>query len=670
MLPRPIFPRSPLWWLTLLAIVLLACALFLPGYNFSLPYIDHPDEPAFNLAAQMIIDQGSARPMSFQAYPPGIISLNYVLVRFALPEGAHASAVLPVVRLLVIACWLGSAVVIALLGWQLHPYAGLVSAFIWVTLPVLVMSSRFAIPNGPNALFSLLALWMALVGTLHRRRSFTTASVFMLMLAIVFKTQAIFLLPVVYLLPLADWFSSPAGAGNPAGAGDPAATRPRLLHITPHRAAIVRQLWWNGARLGLFLVWLLVFYPTLEADQIPYWVAPSDGIGLPSWSTLSANLTHVLAEMQPLDQWTAALSPLLLLAVSGRARWRTGGLALLMIVLAALSWWIGVSLFGVQNFRQFFPLGALLTLLRGLALMLVVGLLFDISGQYVRSLLLWRWRVPAFVVGTVLALLLMALPALQRDATIVQDYTRHDRRNDLAQYMDTSLPSGRHIATWDNHKTLNPDWGGYRGTTPFPFVQQADLREQPLADWLAQDVAYAIVPYDTYDAHSDEYYPDATTLLKAWPPDDSTRGPSMVVLRLAPIQTRLDDVSLGPLHLYGYDLTPSTPAPGDALQLRLYWQADAPLDGDYRVFNHLLDAAGNIVAQADGTPHSDPRRTTDTWRDPTETMMSQLFTLTVPDNLAPGSYRLVTGFYRADDGQRLRDDAGNDSMTVATFTTE
>jgi len=38
--------------------------------------------------------------------------------------------------------------------------------------------------------------------------------------------------------------------------------------------------------------------------------------------------------------------------------------------------------------------------------------------------------------------------------------------------------------------------------------------------------------------------------------------------------------------------------------LVLYWQTDQPLDQNYTVFVHLLDAGGNLLAQADGVPYA------------------------------------------------------------------
>ena len=82
----------------MLVLILLAIGTFIPAYDFSLPYIDHPDEPSFNLAAQMIIDSGSAQSMSFHAYPPGIIYTNFLALKLFYDGSGLPSEVLPQVR--------------------------------------------------------------------------------------------------------------------------------------------------------------------------------------------------------------------------------------------------------------------------------------------------------------------------------------------------------------------------------------------------------------------------------------------------------------------------------------------------------------------------------------------------------------------------------------------
>ena len=68
------------WWLALLAILLLAGALRYPGYDFSLPYVDQPDEPNFFLSGRMLIDFGTARSLNNHFYPPGIIQIYYAIM--------------------------------------------------------------------------------------------------------------------------------------------------------------------------------------------------------------------------------------------------------------------------------------------------------------------------------------------------------------------------------------------------------------------------------------------------------------------------------------------------------------------------------------------------------------------------------------------------------------
>lgn len=53
---------------------------------------------------------------------------------------------------------------------------------------------------------------------------------------------------------------------------------------------------------------------------------------------------------------------------------------------------------------------------------------------------------------------------------------------------------------------------------------------------------------------------------------------------------------LGSIRLFGHELELSAAGQGTELPFRLYWQADAPTDGDYVVFNHLLDGDGDLVA--------------------------------------------------------------------------
>lgn len=93
------------------------------------------------------------------------------------------------------------------------------------------------------------------------------------------------------------------------------------------------------------------------------------------------------------------------------------------------------------------------------------------------------------------------------------------------------------------------------------------------------------------------------------------------------------------IQLTGYDLTPAN-------QLTLYWRSLAPVDADLTLFVHLLDEAGNIIAQADAPPTNGVYPTR--WWSPGELIADRR---ELP--AAPGVVSLRLGLYNAFNGQRL-----------------
>ncbi len=199
-----LLPREKSWWLGLQLLLLLAGWLYLRGYGVSLPFISHVDEPQHLLAAQHLIDDGTASAVYHDAAPPGMSRLNYLLLKHIKAPDDPPGTMLPALRLITIAAWLLVVVMIALLGRMVaNPLCGLLAAAIWIVNPWVVERAHFVLPDGYLTLFTLLALWLALVGALHGRPSFSTAAVYSIMLAIIFKTQAIFVAPLAIFLPLA-----------------------------------------------------------------------------------------------------------------------------------------------------------------------------------------------------------------------------------------------------------------------------------------------------------------------------------------------------------------------------------------------------------------------------------------------------------------------------------
>ena len=68
----------------------------------------------------------------------------------------------------------------------------------------------------------------------------------------------------------------------------------------------------------------------------------------------------------------------------------------------------------------------------------------------------------------------------------------------------------------------------------------------------------------------------------------------------------------GKITLLGYDLDSEPVEPGSSIHVTLYWQAQQTMVVSYKVFVHLYDGDGNLVAQRDSLPGLGAKPTT-TW---------------------------------------------------------
>jgi hypothetical protein len=101
--------------------------------------------------------------------------------------------------------------------------------------------------------------------------------------------------------------------------------------------------------------------------------------------------------------------------------------------------------------------------------------------------------------------------------------------------------------------------------------------------------------------------------------------------------------------LLGYHVAGTTAAPGDTIELTLYWQAQRPLDIEYQAFVHVLSAGGQLVAQSDKlNPGEFP-----THRWPTDRYVPDTHRLALPADLPPGKYTVSAGLWVQSEGWRL-----------------
>jgi hypothetical protein len=115
---------------------------------------------------------------------------------------------------------------------------------------------------------------------------------------------------------------------------------------------------------------------------------------------------------------------------------------------------------------------------------------------------------------------------------------------------------------------------------------------------------------------------------------------------MTPLQVRL-----GPsIWLVGYELTTPELAPGETVEVILYWRTFAPLDRQYTIFMHVRDADGETVAGWDMMPRYNTFPTTD-W--PVIERIDDAHIVPLPADLPPGEYKLALGLYYWGTGERL-----------------
>jgi len=98
--------------------------------------------------------------------------------------------------------------------------------------------------------------------------------------------------------------------------------------------------------------------------------------------------------------------------------------------------------------------------------------------------------------------------------------------------------------------------------------------------------------------------------------------------------------------------------------LTLVWEANNETTTSYRVFIHLVDENGQIVAQSDGEPAA--------WTRPTTGWLPSEFILDTHnlslENVPSGSYQLNIGMYDPDTGVRLALDGGETAVIIPELT--
>ena len=228
-------------------------------------------------------------------------------------------------------------------------------------------------------------------------------------------------------------------------------------------------------------------------------------------------------------------------------------------------------------------------------------------------------------------------------------------------------------------------WIGW--ITPEDIVREAKDYHAPLV--MVKDHRFELIPgvYEAVEGgygvrilfyDEDEEKPITIYLIQT----DATKEPAHPV-----------DASLGgQVLLRGADLWPASWRAGGEVSISTYWQAQTSLTRDYKIFLHLLNQQGELVAQFDHYPFqielsqtvidiqlnpqyqaAHPLETltnypqqglipTRVWM-PEQTLRDTI-TTRLPDTLPEGAYQLYVGLYDEETGERLPVDGSNGGQTA------
>lgn len=115
--------------------------------------------------------------------------------------------------------------------------------------------------------------------------------------------------------------------------------------------------------------------------------------------------------------------------------------------------------------------------------------------------------------------------------------------------------------------------------------------------------------------------------------------------------------------LLGYRVTPDVAAPGDTVDVTVYWQALAQTNQDYAIFVHLLSDVGTMIAQRDTYPGLG-RYPTTTWEP--DVVFADTYRVHIPETVyAPDVGYVQVGVYLPD-GPRLTAPDGRDALRLTT----
>jgi 4-amino-4-deoxy-L-arabinose transferase-like glycosyltransferase len=610
-------------------------ALLLHSHAFSLPYIDHPDEPAFYLAGQVWIgafDMGSY----MRGYPPAYIALELLVSQllrlFGFPE---ISQTINVMRWIAIAISAGTLwLIFSAAREAAGDWASLVAGVAWITSPFVVSNGVYAAPD-PFVYFTVVcALWLSILAIRREQSRYAIAAMVVGAAAVLIKLMVVPAL-IAGVTALFFWLRDKQVGSQ---------TLVRQIDIVAVTAFLV---------LGVFRTDSLL---TPYSDSLPeseIGIIRSEGaqsmlFNLVNAERISNNISYVFVpvSVHAALLWLFSGAVAWLLARSARIDWRL--IVLCLIAVLAVPWIMAsFTEIALHRVRDVLPATTALCVLIGIA-----------AAQIWRALP--NKRVLGWLYGAAVAawLVFAILPNLNAALAIVHERGFPDRRVEVRRWADATLEDGWIAVPYDYEKVFNSLWGGIPSGRWFDYlVYEGEFTDKPLSYWRDErGMLHAVVSLETAQRPENQAYFAQLLPLKTFANPPYQHGTEVIVYRTIPIQTPLEATFGDQIKLIGMDFELSA----ESARLRLYWQPLRPLQSNYSLYLHLtpLDSR-QILAQQDGAPKA--KRPTAAWQDANEILVGDWFTVSLPEAC---DVRLTAGLYDPITGVRLLLPDGSDFIEL------
>ena len=612
------------FWLGFILLGCFALALRLSLVNFSLPYVDHPDEPNFYLAGlewRGLWDNDQY----YEGYPPYYLvlqtALQPLLERFGQSGLANNVRVFRVISAVLNTATL-AFILLTLRAMRIHWVGWLSAGMIFALSPIIVEHGIFAIPDPAVYFFSAWAVWLSVEALLQPSRAhWAIWGMAFAFIAVMFKY------PALPIMGVPTWVTL-------------------VYLVRDHRKGMVLLAW----QLVVVLIngaWFAYYMGNSQPKDFDEYAVVKDGGYLNTLFNLdwiSNNLYHLLNT--PHFQLAIALLSMGALAW-GIARWRKSErvdlatVALMLFVIITIPWTAaGFVRIDDGQIRHVMAATPALVILLGASV-----------GQ-VATLLPKRWQQLAWLAVSMSAIIwLNGVPTWE----LIQTKRQPDVRVELRRWFDANLEAGTVLVTVENHKTFNPIWGGIPHRQWVDWVETSNFAERTAQAWREQGITYAVMPSYHQEmlqqTENGQAFLNELLPLRTFP--ETNLLPQQTFYRLWKMDVETDVRFGDAIRLIGYDALPSSVEAGAEIPLRFYWRADTPPTANYSLFVHWAPYdESTVLAQLDGNP-SALDRLTQTWTDPTETLISPRLTLTIPTDTPSGRYRLLIGLYDFTNGQRL-----------------